>query len=129
MCEVISQQWIDEQDYLSGPTHQFLKGVKAVPIFSNYNISNLYLCVRYFFSDKSFWDILEEPQLNLDEFDDLFSKTPIQPTKKAKDAKPRSKQKQVRVCVLWDGGGGGGRAECCVFVCVLGDNLFSKPSL
>ena len=42
-----------------------------------------------------FWESLEEPKLNLDEFDDLFSKVPVQPKKKAKDTKPKAKAKQV----------------------------------
>ncbi|XP_070180902.1 formin-like isoform X2 [Littorina saxatilis] len=41
-----------------------------------------------------FWENLEEAKINLDEFDDLFSKVPIQPKKKAKDAKPKAKAKQ-----------------------------------
>lgn len=45
-------------------------------------------------TDKSFWEALEEAQLNMDEFDDLFSKVTIQPQKKVKDTKPKAKQKQ-----------------------------------
>ena len=43
-----------------------------------------------------FWESLEEAKISFDEFDDLFSKVPVQPKKKAKDAKPKAKMKQVR---------------------------------
>ena len=42
-----------------------------------------------------FWENLEEAKISFDEFDDLFSKVPTQPKKKAKDAKPKAKAKQV----------------------------------
>ena len=54
------------------------------------NFYLLLLCPRHMF-----WENLEEAKISFDEFDDLFSKVPTQPKKKAKDAKPKAKAKQV----------------------------------
>ena len=55
--------------------------------------------VEYFRHTQSFWEELEEAQLNLDEFDDLFSKAAAQPKKKAKDKPNKVKEKkQVSEC-------------------------------
>ncbi|KAL8571981.1 hypothetical protein ACOMHN_057664 [Nucella lapillus] len=41
-----------------------------------------------------FWENLDEPKINFDEFDDLFSKVPVKPKKKSKDSKPKTAARQ-----------------------------------
>lgn len=65
------------------------------PLFwKRIQVNNLKAIKQESTENKFIWESVEEAQLNLDELDDLFSKVPIQPQKKSKDMKPKTKQKQ-----------------------------------